>query len=199
MRSSVLRKSDYAVRPLPRVLGEGLDLGRPTSRSSISKPTIAALAERFAVEPPLQAQVETGPAAPEPKAKSFDAQGATVKGLISALVGVALIPTAILFVVLWRGMMQPHPDSPMSPVAQSAASAPSVTTSAKDSSTLEVALSSPDRIEAKAGEEIDFPVAIDATESSALSLRHRDQRSSGWRRIFGRTSLWRNRMELAPR
>ncbi len=165
MRSSVLHKSAYTLRPLPRVLGEGLDLGRPTSRSSISKPTIAALAERFAAEPPLQAKVEAGPAAQETKANSFDAQGATVKGLISALVGVALIPTAILFVVLWRGMMQPHPDSPMSPVAQSAASAPSVTTSAKDSSTLEVALSSPDRIEAKAGEEIDFPVAIDATES----------------------------------
>lgn len=165
MRSSVLRKSDYAVRPLPRVLGEGLDLGRPTSRSSVSKPTIAALAERFAAEPPLQAKVESGPAAREPKAKSFDAQGATVKGLISALVGVALIPTAILFVVLWRGMMQPHPDSPMPPVSLSAVNAASSSASAQGSSALEVALSSPDRIEAKAGEEIDFPVAIDATAS----------------------------------
>lgn len=167
MRSSVLRKSDYTLRSLPRVLGEGLDLGRPTSRSSMSKPTIAALAERFAPEPPVPGNAEIRLPARETKAASPTAQVANVKGLISALVGVALIPTAILFVLLWRGMMmQPHADNPMSPaVGQSAASAPSTTTSTKDSSTLEVALSSPDRIEAKAGEEIDFPVAIDATES----------------------------------
>lgn len=166
MRSSVLRKSDYALRPLPRVLREGLDPGRPTSRSSISKPTIAALAERFAPEPPVPGNAEIRLPARETKAASPTAQVANVKGLISALVGVALIPTAILFVLLWRGMMQPHADSPLSPpVAQSAASAPSATASAKGSSTLELVLSSPDRIEAKAGEEIDFPVAIDATES----------------------------------
>jgi hypothetical protein len=167
MRSSVLRKSDYTLRPLPRLLGEGLNLGRPTSRSSMSKATIAALAERFAPEPPVPGNAEIRLPARENKAASPTAQVVNVKGLISALVGVALIPTAILFVLLWRGMMmQPHADNPMSPaVGQSAASAPSTTTSAKGSSTLEVALSSPDRIEAKAGEEIDFPVAIDATES----------------------------------
>jgi len=165
MRSSVLHKSAYTLRPLPRVLGEGLDLGRPTSRSRIPKPTIAALAERFAPEPPVPGNAEIR-LPRETKAASPTAQGANLKGLISALVGVALIPTAILFVLLWRGMMQPHADNPMSPpVGQSAASAPSVTASAKGSSTLEVALSSADRIEAKAGEEIDFPVAIDATES----------------------------------
>ena len=167
MRSSVLRKSDYALRPLPRVLRERLDLGWPTSRSSISKPTIAALAERFAPEPPVPGNAEIRLPARETKAASPTAQVANVKGLISALVGVALIPTAILFVLLWRGMMmQPHADNPMSPAGgQSAASVPSTTASAKGSSTLEVALSSPDRIEAKAGEEIDFPVAIDTTES----------------------------------
>jgi hypothetical protein len=165
MRSSVLRKSDYSWRPLPRALGDGLDLGRPTS-TSISRPAIAALAERFAPDPPLQEEGKTGPAARETQAASPAVKEATVKGLISALVGVALIPTAILFVLLWRGMMQPHAAGPMSPpVGSSAVSAPSSTASAQSSSALEVALSSPDRIEAKAGEEIDFPVAIDATES----------------------------------
>jgi hypothetical protein len=165
MRSSVLRKSDYALRPLPRVLGEGLDLGRPASRSSIAKPTIAALAERFAAEPPVPGNAETRLPYRETKAASPTAQGANVKGLISALVGVALIPTAILFVLLWRGMMQPHADDPMSPAGPSAVSAASSSASAQRSSAFEVVLSSPDRIEAKAGEEIDFPVAIDATES----------------------------------
>lgn len=58
MRSSVLRKSDYTLRPLPRLLGEGLNLGRPTSRSSMSKATIAALAERFVPEPPVPGNAE---------------------------------------------------------------------------------------------------------------------------------------------
>jgi hypothetical protein len=53
----------------------------------------------------------------------------------------------------------------MPPVSPSAVNAASSSASAQGSSALEVALSSPDRIEAKAGEEIDFPVAIDATAS----------------------------------
>ena len=46
----------------------------------------------------------------------------------------------------------------------SAASTPGLSGSAQSSTAPEIALSSPDRIEAKAGEQIDFPLAIDATE-----------------------------------
>ncbi|HAH66690.1 MAG TPA: hypothetical protein DCL72_14730 [Rhizobiales bacterium] len=91
-----------------------------------------------------------------------------IKGLISALIGVALVPTAILFVLLWQGTMRPRADGALPPAGGlSAASTPSSTglvQPVQDSTAPEIALSSPDRIEAKAGEEIDFPIAIDATE-----------------------------------
>ena len=76
----------------------------------------------------------------------------------AALVGVALVPTAILFVLMWQGTMRPRADGAMPPANEpSAASSPSSTAP-------EIALSSPDRLGAIAGEEIDFPIAIDATE-----------------------------------
>ena len=152
MRSSVLRKSEL-----------------PVSRSAISKPTIAALAERFAPEPQSEGNDEAGLPVPETMAPP----AATITpglpiGLISALVGVALVPTAILLVLLWQGTMRPRADGAMPPDdGLSAASTPSSTGLAQPvqgSTAPEIALSSPDRIEAKAGEEIDFPIAIDATE-----------------------------------
>ena len=89
-------------------------------------------------------------------------------GLISALVGAALFPAAIFFVLLWQGPMRPSGDGVMPPAdGLSAASMPSSADFAPPvpvSTAPEIALSSPEKIEAKAGEEIDFPIAIDATE-----------------------------------
>ena len=88
-------------------------------------------------------------------------------GLISALVAAALFPTAILY-LLWQGPTQPSGDSVMPPADDlKAASMPSSADIAREvqiSTASEIALSSPEKIEAKAGEEIDFPIAIDATE-----------------------------------
>jgi hypothetical protein len=164
MRSSVLRKSDYQLRPPPRNLGKRLALQLWVSRSAVSKPNIAALAERFAPEPQNEGNDEAN--LPGPEAAPPVSKGHSVKGLISALVCVALVPTAILFVLLWQGMMRPHADGAMSPAGGlSATSTPNSTGLAQPSSTApEIALSSPDRIEAKAGEEIDFPIAIDTTD-----------------------------------
>jgi hypothetical protein len=65
--------------------------------------------------------------------------------------------------------MRPQADGAIPPAdGPSAASTPSSTDLAQPdqgSTAPEIALSSPDRIEAKAGEEIDFPIAIDATET----------------------------------
>lgn len=96
-----------------------------------------------------------------------------MKGLISALVSIALFPTAILFVLLWQDMMRPQRGHAV-PAAEgsSAARLPASKVSAQPErhpSALEVALSSPGRIEAKAGEVIAFPIAIDAT--AALPAR----------------------------
>jgi hypothetical protein len=138
MRSSVRRKSDYILRPA-RTLGERLASELPVSRSGESKPTIGD-----------------------------EAGSLPIKGLIFALVGIALVPTAILLVLLWQGTIWPRADGAMPPAGGlTAASTPSSTglvQPVQGSTAPEIALSSPERIEAKAGEEIDFPIAIDATE-----------------------------------
>jgi hypothetical protein len=90
-----------------------------------------------------------------------------VKGLISALVGIALVPTAILFVLLWQDAMRPGGHE-ATEVEKSAARLPDPAGTGQPeqaASSLEVALSSPDRVEAKAGEVTEFPLAIDATET----------------------------------
>ena len=91
-----------------------------------------------------------------------------LKGLITALLGIALVPTAVL---LWQRM--PDGGHEVAPAEElSVVSAPASTSSAQPeqrSSALEVALSSPDRIEANAGDVVDFPIAIDAT--AALPAR----------------------------
>jgi len=95
--------------------------------------------------------------------------GLPIKGLISALVGIALFATAILFVLLWQDTMRPHGGHGVPPAeGSSVASGPASTALAQPeqgSSALEVALTSPNRIEANAGEVIAFPIAIDATEA----------------------------------
>ncbi|HXZ26307.1 MAG TPA: hypothetical protein VEI24_08815, partial [Nitrospiria bacterium] len=81
----------------------------------------------------------------------------------------ALIPLAMLFIRLWQDMAIPRPADGMLPAAGlSVSSSLSKTGSAQPElrpSKLEVALSSPDRIEAKAGDVVAFPIAIDATEA----------------------------------
>ena len=165
MRSSVKHKSGFNL-PMPRALSDSLDLGRPGSRSKLSKPAIAALAERFVAEPPLERNARGESTSLQADAAPAVANNPATKWLISALVGVALIPTAILFVLLWQRMMQPHEAAPPSTaVSSNTASAPISPVPTQVSAPLEVALTSPDKIDAQAGEEVDFPVAIDATDA----------------------------------
>jgi hypothetical protein len=112
-----------------------------------------------------------GPGAAQPPAANPQGAPAAkkarpVKGLITALVAIALVPTAILFVLLWQDAM--HHEATL--VVKSAARLPDTTGSlpaapAQAASSLEVALSSPDRVEANAGAAAEFPIAIDATEA----------------------------------
>lgn len=142
----------------------------PLGPSTAMKPTIAASGQRFA-GPQGERNGQTaspvqGPmAAPVAKTRT----GLPIKGLISALVGIALFATAILFVLLWQDTMRPHGGHGVPPAeGSSVASGPASTALAQPeqgSSALEVALTSPNRIEANAGEVIAFPIAIDATEA----------------------------------
>ena len=113
--------------------------------------TFAEIAERFAPEPQREENEEAGllepPSRSAPTAETR--RGLPLKALTAAVIVGALIPTTILVALLWQGTMQTRNDGAG---GFSAAAEP------------EIALSSPERIEAKAGEEIDFPLAIDATE-----------------------------------
>ena len=168
---------------------------RAQATSEPSTEDIAALAKHF-VEPlrgenptvpsqpafPKPTLVPTaigtrGPQAPPSARPSQSQDAATAQGKrgltrntwVSALVVLALIPLAMLFIRLWQDMAIPHPADGMLPAAVSSVSnSPSKTGSAEPElspSKLEVALSSPDRIEAKAGDVVAFPIAIDATEA----------------------------------
>ena len=166
MRSSELHISDYKLRSA-RALGKSLAPEIPLSRSAVSKTTFAEIAERFAPEPQSEENdeaclsVPTSTSAPAAGRR----RGLPLKALIAAVIGGALVPTTILFALLWQGMMQTRKDGAM-PLAGglSAASTPNSSGWAQSSTAPEIALSSPQRIEAKAGEQIDFPLAIDATE-----------------------------------
>ena len=74
-------------------------------------------------------------------------RGLPLKALTAAVIVGALIPTTIFVALLGQGTMQTRNDGTGASAAEP-----------------EIALSSPERIEAKAGEVIDFPLAIDATE-----------------------------------
>jgi hypothetical protein len=131
-----------------------------------ARPTLAASHPQVA-RPPAEENGAARSVAPKPMV----APAATrkfrlpLKGLITALLGIALVPPAVL---LWQRM--PEEGHQVAPAQElSVVSAPASTSSAQRSSALEVALSSPDRIEANAGDVVDFPIAIDAT--AALPAR----------------------------
>ena len=113
------------------------------------KRALSEIAERFAPEPQREENEEAGllepPSRSAPTAETR--RGLPLKALTAAVIVGALIPTTILVALLWQGTMQTRNDGTGASAAEP-----------------EIALSSPERIEAKAGEVIDFPLAIDATE-----------------------------------
>jgi hypothetical protein len=136
--------------------------------STPAKPTFPGSGPRLL---PGEANRTAQASAPKPVAapatKGF---GPHITGLILALVGIALVPMAILFVLLWQDMMRPERAPEAAPGEQkSAARLPQVAQPEHVPSPLEVVLSSPDRIDANAGAVVAFPIAIDATD--ALPVR----------------------------
>ena len=156
-----------------------------------SAPDISALAKRF-VEPlggdepaaPRPAfprptlvpqavglrdtQTATG-AEPSPRAAPRGKRWLNRNAMISAVVILALIPLAMLFVGLWQDAFAPRTGNGAGPAPKATAPSAGAETAWREptqqQSTLEVALSSSDRIEANAGERIGFPVVIDATQA----------------------------------
>ncbi len=161
------RASSPDIATLLEVFDEPLrDGNRPASAPA--KPALPASGQPFVLREAKGAAQSSG-ARPAVAPAATKGSGPLVKGLISALVGIALVPLAILFVLLWQDMMRPRGAHEVAPAEQtSAASIPDSSGSTQPkqaASPLEVALSSPDRIEANAGEIIEFFIAIDATDA----------------------------------
>jgi hypothetical protein len=157
---------------------------------SQANPEIAALLERFG-EPlrdanagihvaaklssalssqrpvPPQGDAAMAPSHPVTTAPVANRPGRS-KRLSSALTGIVLASTALGLVLFWQdaarfldNVVKPAEEASVASAGPEASPAPA----APVSSDLEVALSSPERIDADAGQEIDFPIAVDATEA----------------------------------
>ncbi len=189
--------------PLEERVAQAAASKGPAEASSPSSPDLATLLERFneplngaparppatakpaaasglSIAPPRQdhgaarAQAPARLAAPTPK-KS----GLPIGGLVSGLVGLALVPMSFLFFLWWQDAEQPvYPDGAAGPVAElelsvTGAPAPSglaqPAQSAHSARSADIALSAPDRISATEGGVVAFPIAIDA--GTALPAR----------------------------
>jgi hypothetical protein len=127
-------------------------------RPAFPKPTLVTQALNLPDMPVRSASEMRLSAAPQRKRRL------NRNAVVSAVVMLALIPLAVLFVRLWQDNVAPRAaDGAAEPAAAGSA------TPGQQNSTLEVALSSPDRVEAKAGEAVAFPIVIDAT--AALPAR----------------------------
>ena len=139
MPSSQLQDPDYKLR----------HAGKSPAPELPIKRALSEIAQRFAPEVQREENEEVGLLEPPSRsAPTADTRrGLPLKALTAAVIVGALIPTTI-FLALWgQGTMQTRNDGTVASAAEP-----------------EIALSSPEKIEAKAGEVIDFPVAIDATE-----------------------------------
>ena len=138
MPSSQLQDPDYKLR----------HAGKSRAPELPMKRALSEIAERFAPEPHREENEEAGLLEPPSRFAAAETRhGLPLKALTAAAIVGALIPTTILVALLWQGTMQTPNDGTVASAAEP-----------------EIALSSPEKIEAKAGEVIDFPVAIDATE-----------------------------------
>ena len=132
-----------------------------------AKPALPASGRRLGrTQHEANGQVQLPSAAPATPTKG----GSTAKGLVATLVGISLVPMAILFVLLWQDMMRPrvaHEMAPAVPASSASLAGQSGSTQPKHAERppLEIALSSAARIEANAGDMVEFPIAIDATDA----------------------------------
>lgn len=135
------------------------------NRSTRSNSNMAALAVRFGPGPQSERNYGARSLVTDPR--PFTGKlGAALKGLISVLVGVALVPIAILLVQLWQTTIQARWGSETTAnTAREMSSATGLAQSVRGPSAMEIVLSSPNKVQVKAGNEIEFHLAIDATDA----------------------------------
>lgn len=132
----------------------------PAPRPATPKPSLVAQARALPEAKPLTAGEPSLPRVAHPKRRP------NRNALISGLVISALVPLAVLFIWLWQDTMGSRPAEKATAAAGGGAATQAP---AQSQTTLEVALSSPERIDADSGASVAFPVVIDAT--AALPAR----------------------------
>lgn len=184
MVQPALRPVQVPEQPKPISLAERLDAEFPVgAKLSAAKPehTVSSMAERFAPGPLRATRPVPIPALAAHAALVSPPQGqglfsAPTRGVVAVLTAVAVAPATILAGLLWFGTLQPdenpEPRAAAPAQAQQAAVAPSIPVL---SSEPEIALTAPEEILARAGETIDFAIAIDGGEAlparSAIAIR----------------------------
>ena len=169
MGPSALSQSDTIIRP--KSLNERLAAGRLAAETPAPP---EAMAERFAPGTPRGLNGLSGRTIIQPqRQQGFVPQPArsSNRALLVASMIVSLIPTAIILGLLWQGAIRlPGDDTtifkedkaPLVGTEQASltSSAPQAETEARP----EIALTSKPRIEAKAGEDVPFSIAIDSVD-----------------------------------
>ncbi len=169
MGPSALSQSDTVIRP--KSLSERLAAERLTAETPAPP---EAMAERFAPGTPRGLNGLSGRTIIQPqRLQGFVPQPArsSNRALLVASMIVSLIPTAIILGLLWQGAIRlPGDDTTIfredkAPLvgteqASLASSAPQAETEARP----EIALTTEPRIEAKAGEDVPFSIAIDSVD-----------------------------------
>ena len=180
----MLNPSDISVRPTD--LTERPAPQGSTGAPPLPEPTPTTMAERFA--PTAQKLPADGPAPPlvdpalMPRLIAERARASSAgKWLLIAAILVSLVPTAVILVLLWQGVIaiprsgdvQSRADpEPLAATQQATvAPAPAVLLGAKP----EIALTVPGQIAAKSGDEIAFTISIDSDETlparSVIAIR----------------------------
>jgi len=168
----MLSPSDIVVRPADQTGRLTEDL---TGAPAHPEPTPTTMAERFAPEA-QDGLGDEGPPRPvmQPEAMpGLVAQGARVSSagswLLTSAILVSLIPTALILVLLWQGVIAVPGSGDVPKIADRAPSATSEQEAVAPAPVLRVepgiALTAPSQIAAKSGEEIPFTIAIDSAEA----------------------------------
>ena len=186
----MLNPSEIVMRPAGPT--ERVTAEMQTSQLPLPEATPSTMAERFApggqkvgADAPSRARAEM-PAAtrivPEPPRL-----GAAGRWLLGASLLVSLVPTAIILALIWQGAirlpqaqempivldLERHQD--MKQIAAIAVPALPAPKAAEVKAKPEIALTTPARLDAKVGEEVDFDIAIDSADGlparSVIAIR----------------------------
>ena len=184
MVQPALRSVQVPEQPKPITLAERLDAEFPVgAKLSAAKPehTVSSMAERFAPGPlratrpvPIPALASHAALVRPPQDPGLFSR--PTRGMVAVLTAVAIAPAGILAGLLWFGTLpsdaSPEAGAAAPAQAQQAAVAPSIPVLISEP---EIALTAPEEILAKAGETIDFAIAIDGGEAlparSAIAIR----------------------------